>query len=137
MKKESSRAHVCTSEFSQSWDIKSNEVLKPEKGEARFSGAAISILGLEYHEADHDRDQTYWSYYQSEHDGWWRVAQFLRGAIQEELGVNVHKYLFHERVRPRDQETVKHLLRAKAEVAVQTAVLETEGSGLVKQSRHK
>lgn len=105
-----------TSEFFQSWDT------KPEKGEARFSGAAISILGLEYHEADHDRDQTYWSYYQSKHDGWWRVAQFLCGAIPEELGVNVHKYLFHERVRPWDQETVKHFLCAKAEVAVQTAV---------------
>lgn len=117
-----------TGEFSQSWDTKSNEVLKivivlkPEKGEAGFSGAAISTLGLEYHEADHDRDQTYWSYYQSEDDGWRRVAQFLCGTIPEELGVNVHKYLFHERVGPWDQKTVKHFLCAKAEVAVQTAV---------------
>lgn len=117
-----------TSEVFQSWDIRSNEVLriiivlKPERGAAGFSGAAISILGLEYHEADHDRDQTYWRYYQSKHDGWWRVAQFLRGAIPEELAVNVHKYLFHKRVRPWDQKTVKHFLRAQAEVAVQTAV---------------
>lgn len=96
--------------------------MKPEKEEAGFSGAAISILGLEYHEADHDRDQTYWRYYQSKDNGWWRVAQFLGGAVPEELGVNVHKYLFHERVGPWDQKTVKHSLCAQAEVAVQTAV---------------
>lgn len=100
--------------------------MKPENRDPGFSGAAISVFGLEYHEADHDRDQTYWSNYQRKNNGWWRVAQLLRGAISEELGVNIHKYLFHKRVRPRHQETVKYILCAKAQVAVGTAVRRQE-----------
>lgn len=96
-------------------------VLKPGGRQAGFSGAAVSVLGLEYHQADHDRDQAYWSNYQRKNNGWWRVAQLLCGAISEEPGVNIHKYLFHKMVRPRDQEAVKNVLCAVAQVAVQPA----------------
>lgn len=30
---------------------------------SKLSGAAISVLGLEHHQADHDGDQTYWGYH--------------------------------------------------------------------------
>lgn len=79
-----------------------------------FSGAAISVLGLEHHEADHDGDQTYWSYHQGKDNDWWWVAELLCGTILEKRGVNVHKGLFHQRVGPWDQETVGYLLCAKA-----------------------
>lgn len=80
----------------------------------RLSGAAVAVLSLENHKADHDRDQADWSYHQGEDDDWWRVTQLLCGTVLEKFRVNVHKGLFHQRVGPWDQETVGHLLCASA-----------------------
>ncbi|TNN56799.1 hypothetical protein EYF80_032977 [Liparis tanakae] len=86
------------------------DILDDFREEPRFggiSGAAVPILGLEHHEANHDRDQADGGYHQGEDDDRRRVAQLLRGTILEEVGVNVHKDLLHQGVGPRDLETSK------------------------------
>lgn len=88
---------------------------------SQISGASVSVLGLEYHYTDHYRDQAYWCNHQGKDDDWRWVTQLLCGTVFEILGVNIHKGVFHQRVGPGDQQTVKYFLGAVAQFAVQTA----------------
>lgn len=92
-----------------------------QTGTCGSSGAAVSVLGLEHNEADHDGDETYGGDHQGEDDGRRRVAQLLDGAVHEELLVEFHKPSLHQRVGPRDQQAVGYLLRAVAQVTVKAA----------------
>lgn len=92
-----------------------------QAGACGSSGAAVSVFGLEYHEADHDGDETYGGDHQGEDDGRRRVAQLLGGAVHEELLMDFHEPALHQRVGPRDQQAVGYLLRALAQVTVKAA----------------
>lgn len=92
-----------------------------QTGTCGSSGAAVSVLGLEHNEADHDGDETYGGDHQGEDDGRRRVAQLLDGAVHEERLVDFHKLSLHQRVGPRDQQAVGYLLRAVAQVTVKAA----------------
>lgn len=92
-----------------------------QTGTCGSSGAAVSVLGLEHNEADHDGDETYGGDHQGEDDGRRRVAQLLDGAVHEEPLVEFHKPSLHQRVGPRDQQAVGYLLRAVAQVTVKAA----------------
>lgn len=81
---------------------------------------AISILGFEHHQTDHDRDQTDGCDDKSKDDCRRRVTQLLRWTILEILDVYIQKQLLHHRVGPRDGQAVRNLLSANAEVTVQT-----------------
>lgn len=92
-----------------------------QTGTRGSSGAAISILGLQHHKADHDGDETYRGDHQGKDDGWRRVAQLLGGAVHEEILVEVHEQVLHQPVGPRDQQAVGYVLRALAQITVKAA----------------
>lgn len=112
-----------------------NHCRPTNRGACESLGAAVSVLGLEHHKADHDGDKTYWGYHQGKDDGRWRVAQLLRGAVHEELLVDFHKPPLHQWVGPWDLQAVRYLLRAVAQVTVKAAEAKKKKQRITKDSK--